>query len=137
MVSLLVSVLFTVGYLASGDADPASRPILPVLFFPDRGVVLEGIDSVLAGGKGFGPVRTADGNEDADFANSELTRAVMNDNACDIGPLLPNLHSDLLEYLDCHGLIGLVFEGDDGLSVGLVADHAAKKGDRTVGPVVG
>ncbi len=55
-----------------------------MLFFPDGGVVLEGIDGVLAGGEGFGAVGAADGDEDADFANGELAGAVVDDDVGDV-----------------------------------------------------
>ena len=39
------------------------------LFFPNWGLVLESIDRVLTGGKSFTAVGTADGDENADFAD--------------------------------------------------------------------
>lgn len=107
-----------------------------MLFFPDGGVVFELVDGVLAGGEGFAAVGAADGDEDADFADGEFAGAVVDDDVGDVGPGRPNFGGDLFEYLDGHGFVGLVFEGDDALSVGLVADHAAEEGDRTIPTII-
>ena len=125
-----------VDFLAGSDTDPACRAVLPVLFLPDRSVVLKGVDGVLAGGEGFAAVGAADGDEDADFAYCKLASAVVDDDAGDVGPLLADLGGDLFEYGEGHGFVGLVFEGDDREAVGLVADHAAEEGDRTIPAIV-
>lgn len=107
-----------------------------MFFFPDRGVVFEGVDGVLAGGEGLAAVRAADSNEDADFSDGEFAGAVVNDDVGDVRPGFANFGGDLLEDGNSHGFVGLVFEGDDAEAVGLVAHHAAKEGDRTIGTIV-
>ena len=107
-----------------------------MLFFPDGGVVFEGVDGVLAGGEGFAAVGAADGDEDADFAHRQFASAVVDDDTGNVRPLLANFGSDLLKDCDRHGFVGLIFQRDDGLAVGLVAHHAAEEGDRTIGTIV-
>lgn len=45
---------------ASPNTDPTGGPILPVFFFPNGGIVFEGVDRVFAGGEGFGAVGATD-----------------------------------------------------------------------------
>ncbi len=108
-----------------------------MFFFPDGGVVFEGVDGVLTGGEGFAAVGATDGDEDADFAYGQFAGAVVDDDVGDVGPVRTNLGGDLFEYLEGHRFVGLVFEGDDALAVGLVAHHAAEEGDRTIPTIIG
>ncbi len=107
-----------------------------MFFFPDGGVVFEGVDGVLAGGEGFAAVGATNGDEDADFADGEFAGAVVDDDVGNVWPIRTDLDGDLFEYLDGHGFVGLVFEGDDALAVGLVAYHAAEEGDRTIPSII-
>jgi hypothetical protein len=55
--------------LTVGDANPTATTILPIFFFPNGGLVFEGVNGILTGGKGFGPVGATDRHEDANFSN--------------------------------------------------------------------
>ncbi len=81
-----------------------------MLFFPNRSLVLEIVDRILASCKGFAPMGAAHGHDDADFSNGEVAGAMVDHDAIDIRPLLANLLGQLFENIKSHGLVGLVFQ---------------------------
>jgi hypothetical protein len=71
--------------------------------------MFQGVDSVAAGGKGFGAVGAASGDKDADFPNLQAPNAVVDGKAADIRPLVANPSGNLAENFECHRLVGLIF----------------------------
>ena len=61
---------------------------------------------------------------------------MVNHNMGDIGPGLANLGGNLLKYPNRHRLIGLIFQGDDGFPLGVVAYHATHDNHCTVGGII-
>jgi hypothetical protein len=73
-------------------------------------LVLEGIDRILAGLKGFSSMGTANSDENTDFANGEVANAMVNHDPVNLRPLVADVLRNLLEHLQDHRFIGLIVQ---------------------------
>ena len=89
------------------------EPSCQCSFYQMGGIVRKHIDSLLAGGKGLAALRAADCEENAYFADGQLACVVVNDDMGNVRPVVTNFSGNLLKYLDSHGLVRLVFEGNN------------------------
>src|SRR4028119_384083 len=94
---------------ARPNTNPPARTVGPMFLFPNRYIVFERIYGVLASCKGLPPVGTANSHRYADFPHLQVSDAVVNGDAIDIGPLAAAFSSDLPEYSDRHRFIGWIF----------------------------
>lgn len=108
--------------VAGPDADPGTCPVRPVFFFPDGRIVLERVDSILAGSKSLGPVRLPHGHHHTDFTNAKLAEPMVNGNFAGAGPACPDLVCYLGEYSQSHGLVGFVLKKRHG-PTGCIITH--------------
>lgn len=102
-----------------------------ILLLPNGYRALESIDGEAAGVEGRGPVRRADGNEDAGFADLQAAQAMKNGYTMD-GELLADGLADLLHFGEGHGFVGFVIEVKSAASVGFVANEAVESDDGAI-----
>lgn len=101
--------------------------VLKILLFPNGDGALESVNGEAARVEGRGPVRRADGNEDAGVPDLEAAEAVDDGDTVN-GKFRVHLGGDIADLGECHGLVRFVVEVECAASVRLVAD-AAVEGD--------
>ena len=93
---------------------------------PNRDQFLEPIDRVPAGGKGFGPMRRADSNSDAHFADFQPAEP-MDHRHFTNRPARPHVRFNFSQLALSHRRVCFVFERERHLLTGQVADCAEKR----------
>ena len=101
------------------------RAVFKVLLLPDRDGALQGVDGETAGVKGGGTMRSADGDEDAGFADLQAAQSVRDGDAIDCESFVDG-DGDLADFGYGHGLVGFVIEIEGAAAVGLIADATVK-----------
>jgi len=103
------------------------RAVFEIFFLPDRYDALKGINRKAAGVKSGGPVRGADGDKHAGFADFEAAKAVDDGDPMN-AVLLAELSRDLTHFAKGHRFVSFVVEVKRWAIMGLIA-HEAIKGD--------
>jgi hypothetical protein len=56
-------------FFTGSNAHPSTRTINPMLFFPNGGLMFEGINGITTGGKSFTPMGSTDSNQHTNLSN--------------------------------------------------------------------
>jgi len=117
----------------SATSHPLGRPIGQLLSFPDRHLRLDLVDERPACFKSFLPMFRGNRDRDGDIADRQIAQAVFNGHRPNaVGSRNP--FSDLPHH-PCRVRMGFVPQGDDRMTMVVVAHHAEESRHPTGGPI--
>src|SRR5271157_1124807 len=107
--------------------------ILKILLFPDRNFALQRINGKLAGVERRRPVRRADGNKDACFADVQPSEAMHHGDPVNGKPFV-DLRANLPHFRQRHGFVGFILQVSRGPAMRFVAHETIERDDGAILP---
>src|SRR5208283_1682735 len=107
--------------------------ILKMLLFPDRNCALQSINGKLACVERRRPVRRADGNKDACFADVQPSEAMHHGDPVNGKPFV-DLRANLAHFRQRHGFISFIFKVFCGPAMRFVAHETIERDDGAILP---